>query len=169
MDDASNSTNEDLNNTTDGDDAPDTTDTTDADAFEILTRAQTSRILDLDSTMSNPEQILSAESEPPPENPHDPVEPSGPDVRTQVVIKHFPHGNPGAPINGVQGSSIYEQSWEVFRKSVWAPFQSECDWDVAYWAKMDGPSSSALMRLLAIPNARHPPPLFFFPPLLNVV
>ena len=118
MDDASNSANEDLNNTTDGDDAPNTTNTTDADAFEILTCAQTSGILDLDSTMSNPEQIPLAKSEPPPENPHDPVEPSGPDARTQLVIEHFPHGNPGVPINGVQGSSIYEQSWEVFHESV---------------------------------------------------
>ena len=162
MDDASNSANEDLNNTADGDDAPDTTDTADADAFEIMTRAQTSRILDLDSTMSNPEQILSAESDPPPENLHDPVEPSGPDARTQVVIERFPHGNPGAPINGVQGSSIYKQSWEAFRESVWAPFQTKCDWDVAYWAKMDGPSSLALTRLLAIPNVHRPPPFFFY-------
>jgi len=162
MDNASNSADEDLNNTTDGNDAPDTTNTMDADAFEIMTHAQTSRILDLDSTMSNPEQIPLAKSDPPPKNLHDPVEPSGPDVHTQVVIEHFPHGNPGAPINGVQGSSIYEQSWEAFCKSVWAPFQTECDWDVAYWAKMDGPSSSALTRLLAIPNVHCPPPLFFY-------
>ena len=168
MDDASNSTNEDLNNTTDGDNAPDTTDTMDANAFEIMTHAQTSRILNLDLTISNPEQILSVESDPPPENLHDPVEPSGPDVCTQVVIEHFPHGNPGAPINSVQGSSIYEQSWEAFHKSVWALFQTKCNWDVAYWAKMDGPSSSALTWLLAIPNVCHPPP-FFSLPLLNVV
>ena len=155
MNDASNSADKEPNNNT-----PNTTDTTDADTFEIMTLAQTSRILDLDLTMSNPEQIPSAESELPPKNLHDPVEPSGPDMRTQVVIKHFPCGNPGVLINRMQGSSIYKWSQEAFSESVWAPFQSECDWDVAYWAKMDGPSSLALTWLLAIPNV-YPPPFFF--------
>lgn len=146
------------NDTADGDGMPDSADTaeaTDANVFEIISR--TSRFQD--SITPNPEEIPSTESESPPDDPPIPLEPSGPET-PQLVIEHFPHGNPGMPINGGQGSSIYESSQEVFSESVWAPFQSECDWDVAHWAKMNGPSSSALTDLLAIPNVR-PPSLFF--------
>ncbi|KAI9436431.1 hypothetical protein H4582DRAFT_2112092 [Lactarius indigo] len=34
----------------------------------------------------------------------------------------------------------------------WAPFQSQCNWEVACWAKMRGPLSSAVTELLAIPE-----------------
>ena len=149
--------------TTDGDGLPDTTDATDASVFEILTQNQTSRFLDPDSTAPDPEQIPSAESESPPDDPPNPLEPSSADAHPQVVVEHFPCGSPGAPINSMQGSSIYESSQEALGGSVWAPFQSECDWDVAHWAKMNGPSSSALTGLLAIPNVR----LFFFFSLLQ--
>ncbi|KAF8271908.1 hypothetical protein EI94DRAFT_1567196, partial [Lactarius quietus] len=36
--------------------------------------------------------------------------------------------------------------------SVWAPFQSQCDWELAYWAKTRGPTASAITDLLAIPG-----------------
>ncbi|KAI9429265.1 hypothetical protein H4582DRAFT_1827220 [Lactarius indigo] len=36
--------------------------------------------------------------------------------------------------------------------AAWAPFRSQCDWEVACWAKMRGPSSSAVTELLAIPE-----------------
>ncbi|KAI9437037.1 hypothetical protein H4582DRAFT_2112014 [Lactarius indigo] len=36
--------------------------------------------------------------------------------------------------------------------SIWAPFQSQCDWEIAHWAKMHGPTSSAVVSLLAIPQ-----------------
>jgi len=157
------------NNTTDGDGMPDTADTTDADIFEIITQTQMGGFPDLNLTAPNCEQIPSelAELGSLPENPPNLVEPSSADVLPQVVVERFPFGNPGAPINSMQDSSVYESRQEMFGGSVWAPFQSDSDWRVALWAKMNGISSSAVTELLAIPNVCHP--LFFFIMLLNVV
>lgn len=168
-DDASNSADDQPNDTADGDGMPDIADMMDANMFEIITQTQTNTFLDLDSTVPSPEQIPSAEheSESLTEDTPNPLEPSTPDAHPQVVVEHFSHGIPGAPINGMRGSSMYESSQEALGGSVWAPFQSECDWDVAHWAKMNGPSSSALTDLLAIPNVRCS--FFFFIALLNVV
>ncbi|KAF8272272.1 hypothetical protein EI94DRAFT_1862395 [Lactarius quietus] len=58
-----------------------------------------------------------------------------------LVIKSFPCG-----------SHIYHTSQEAFKLSIWAPFHSQCDWEIACWAKMCGPTSSALADLLAIPE-----------------
>ena len=163
FDDASNSADDPANDPAgdmaDDDDASDTADITDADMFEIIT--QTNGLLGLDPTTPDPAQFLLAEPELPPENPPNPLRPSSPDARPQVpvIVEPFPHGNPGAPINGSQSSSIYESTQRVLGGSVWAPFQSECDWRFAQWAKIHGPSSSALADLLAIPNVRLP--LFF--------
>jgi hypothetical protein len=75
------------------------------------------------------------------------------DTSPQVFVDHFPHGSPGAAITGAhQGSTIYKSSRKVFGDSVWAPFHSQCDWEIACWAKMCGPSSSAMEELLAIPE-----------------
>jgi hypothetical protein len=151
--------------TADGDGEPDTADTMDADVLEIITQTSTFP----ESIAPNAEQLPSAESELPPEDP--PIVPevtgSAADAHPPLVIEYFPHGSPGAPINSTRGSSIYETSQEVFGGSVWAPFQSESDWDFAHWAKMSGSSASALADLLAIPHVR--PPFFFFIALLNVV
>jgi len=162
VDNSSNNADDQANNiTADGDAMPDTADmtnmadTTDANVFETITQAHTGRFLDSDSTVPNPEQRPSAESESPPESALNPLEqPSRPDARSQVVVQRFRRGNPGAPINGTQGSPVYESSQEALG-AVWAPFQSECDWNVAHWAKMNGPSATALTGLLAIPNVRH--------------
>ena len=153
VDNASNSADDRANNTTDGNGTHDTADMMDANVFEIITQNQTSNFLDSNLTAPDPEQIPSAESAEPPEEPPNPLEPSSPDDHAQVVVIQFRRGNPGAAINGMQGPSIYESSQEA---SVWAPFQSECDWDVAHWAKMRGPSSSALTDLLAMPNVLRP-------------
>ncbi|KAI9448874.1 hypothetical protein BJY52DRAFT_1206479 [Lactarius psammicola] len=60
-----------------------------------------------------------------------------------------------APIPGLrQGSLVYDSSQAAFGASVWAPFRSQCDWEVAHWAKMCGPTSSAVTELLAISEAR---------------
>jgi hypothetical protein len=75
------------------------------------------------------------------------------DARPPIVINHFPHGSPGTPVPGAhQGSSMYHSSQELFGVSCWAPFRSQCDWELARWAKMRGPSSSAVEELLAIPG-----------------
>ena len=140
---------------------------TDTDVFQSITQTQPSGFLDTDSTVSDPEDISLAESESPPENLPNPLEPSSAGTRPRLVVEHFPHGKPGAPINGMQGSSIYESSLDALGGAVWSPFQSQCDWDVAYWAKMSGPSCSALTNLLSIPNVRHS--FVLLPMLLNVV
>jgi len=155
--------------TMDNNDIPNTADMTDADVFEIIAQTQTRRFLGLESTAPNPEpeQTPSADSESPPEIPSNPVEASSSDAHPKVFVEHFPHGNPGAPINNTQGPSIYESNQDVLGGSVWAPFQSKSDWDFAYWAKMNGPSASSLTGLLAIPNVR--PSFFFYIAFLNVV
>jgi len=151
----------------DGDDAPDITDTTDATMFEIIMQTQTSLLLDLDSTAPDPEQIPSAKSESPSEDLPNPLEPGSSDTQPPVVIERFPHGNPGAPINGMQGYSIYESSQGALDRSVWAPFQSKSDWRITHWAKTIKLSSLALSDLFAIPNVC--PPFFFAPTSLNEV
>jgi hypothetical protein len=102
------------------------------------------------------ESAESAESYSPPENPSSPDKARVPDARSQalMVIDDFPFGSPGTPINGMRGSSAYESRWESLGGSVWAPFQSECDWRVTHWAKVNGISSSAITDLLAIPDVR---------------
>jgi len=162
VDNSNNNADDQANDTAAGGDAmpdtadmTDTADATDANVFETITQVHTDGFLDSDSTVPNPEQIPSAESESPPETPPNPLgQPSSPDARSQVVVERFRRGNPGAPINGTQGSPIYESSQETLGGSVWAPFRSECDWNVAHWAKMNGPSATALTGLLAIPNVR---------------
>ncbi|KAH8976730.1 hypothetical protein EDB92DRAFT_1810600 [Lactarius akahatsu] len=75
------------------------------------------------------------------------------DGQPQLIVDTFPHGSPGAPIPDVrQGSNVYQSSHELFGSSIWAPFRSQCDWEVAHWAKTRGPTSSALADLLAIPS-----------------
>ena len=70
-----------------------------------------------------------------------------------IVIDQFPFGSPGAPIPGVpEGFSTYQSCMASHPDSIWAPFLSECDWEFARWAKMRGPTSTAVTDLLAIPG-----------------
>jgi hypothetical protein len=72
-----------------------------------------------------------------------------------IVIDRFPSGNAGAPISGfVRGPSAYESDEAMHVGSVWAPFKSKHDWKIARWAKMRGPTSSAVAELLEIPEVR---------------
>ncbi|KAH9952382.1 hypothetical protein BC827DRAFT_1262644 [Russula dissimulans] len=48
--------------------------------------------------------------------------------------------------------SMYEAHQSISGDSIWAPFYSESDWELARWAKMQGPSASAITKLLAIPG-----------------
>ena len=74
-------------------------------------------------------------------------------ARSDVVVDYFPFGQPGAPVPEMQlGSSVYEATCESLGDSLWAPFRSQCDWEFARWAKMRGPTSTAVMELLAIPE-----------------
>ena len=71
------------------------------------------------------------------------------------VVDRFPFGCPGMPIlNKPQGSSMYEKWRSTSKDSLWTPFCSELDWNIAQWVKMRGPSSTAATELLAIPGVR---------------
>jgi hypothetical protein len=70
-----------------------------------------------------------------------------------VFVDRFPLGSAGTPIPGIlQGPLVHdaESNQAVGVESVWAPFNSECDWKFARWAKTRGPTSSAVTDLLAI-------------------
>ena len=74
---------------------------------------------------------------------------------SNVIVDYFPFGHPGAPVPGMQrGFSVYETARESLGDSLWAPFRSQCDWEFARWAKMRGPTSTAVTELLAIPEVR---------------
>jgi hypothetical protein len=143
-------------------DTTDAADTADADLLEEMANSLSS------STNPEPDQPAEAQTLAPltplpvePQLPTPvPARPTGPDTNSsdtscQVIVKHFPHGRPGAPITGAdKGVSIYHTSREAFGTSVWAPFHSQCDWELAHWVKMRGPSSSAMEELLEIPEVR---------------
>ena len=76
-----------------------------------------------------------------------------PNVETlpMVIIDHFPSGSIGTPIPGVpQGPLAHELDQATAAESAWAPFNLECDWKFAQWAKTCRPMSSAVTDLLAI-------------------
>src|SRR6266702_5088407 len=148
-------------NDTDPTNAADNTDPDDADAIDADLLEQ---LANNNLTTTNLEQVHRVEVQslaPPVEPQPQPSSPTSPgqfdadssDAPPQLVIDHFPHGRPGAPIPGAhQGSSPYHSSQEAFGPSIWAPFRSRCDWEIAYWAKTHGPTSSAVGELLAIPE-----------------
>ncbi|KAI9447414.1 hypothetical protein H4582DRAFT_1803182 [Lactarius indigo] len=51
-----------------------------------------------------------------------------------------------------RGQSDYRSCEDALNTSVWAPFHSQCDWEIALWAKTCGLTSSALTGLLQIPE-----------------
>ena len=147
----------------DPDDPTDMTDAIDADTFETLHLAcdgaasvvpEMPRVPPLEDLVPLPEDL-----DPPPEDLALPSTESKvnttedmPSVTT-TIIDCFPNGSAGAPISGAcGGSSIEDTGSEGLQGSIWAPFSSQCDWEIARWAKMRGPSSSAFSELLAIPE-----------------
>jgi hypothetical protein len=137
----------------------DDTNATDADTLELLVNNH--------SITTNTEQDCPVEAQsvvPPVTPPIEPIPPAdspqldadAPDLDSPIAIELFPHSNPGAPIPGACQDSGYQRSQEAFGAEAcqWAPFRSQCDWEVARWAKMRGPTSSAMEELLAIPGVR---------------
>ncbi|KAH9173192.1 hypothetical protein EDB89DRAFT_2113987 [Lactarius sanguifluus] len=118
-------------------------DTADADLLETLVQ---------EFNCYQPDQPYSSGS--PPSGPALPLHSEPSDTNgPRLIVDRFPHGSPGAPIPGtVQGSHVYQSSEETFESSVWAPFRSQSDWEIARWAKMRGPTSSAVADILAIPE-----------------
>ncbi|KAJ3995318.1 hypothetical protein F5050DRAFT_1573893 [Lentinula boryana] len=71
----------------------------------------------------------------------------------QPYIQQYPDPRAGAPIER-QGTIISENS-RYFQDlkagaNPWAPFHSQTEWEIAHWAKLRGPSSTALTELLPI-------------------
>ncbi|KAI9435274.1 hypothetical protein H4582DRAFT_2059536 [Lactarius indigo] len=138
----------------------DTADAMDADVWEALVQeieatvnadqGHASRVQSSAPPLSKTLQPLT----PPPNPPiHDNSDGNTTGSRAQVIIDSFPHGIPGTPMpNPFQGQSDYWSHEDVLHTSVWAPFHSQCDWEIVLWAKMRGPTLSALIELLQIPE-----------------
>jgi hypothetical protein len=147
---------EDIVGTVDREDAADPADTIDADLLETLARDFNCSATDgpEHSTTPEPPLVGSQSSDPVPPPPLH-FEHGISDDTSKVIVDGFPHGSAGAPIPGAhEGSNIYQSTQEAFGTSMWAPFRSQCDWEIARWAKMRGPSSSAVAELFAIPGVR---------------
>ena len=130
-------------------DATDTADAADANAFHELTQG------DRLATTTNTGKIAVDEpSDIPDTLPEQTIEFESHFLDTStVVVDQFPFGNPGAPIPGTtQGSSWYDMFRARHGESIWAPFKSQRDWDIACWAKMHSTTSTAVDDYLAIPG-----------------
>jgi hypothetical protein len=129
----------------------------------------------MDATASDSEVVLRGNNDPPSHLPiQDPaveeitpaiLDHAGqPPIRSEadksgviVIIERFPFGLPGAPIVGLPESATLNGL--SHGDSIWAPFRSQHDWEIAHWAKMRGLTSSAFSDLLAIPEVR---PTYFY-------
>ena len=144
---------EDITGAVDHEDAADPTDSIDADLLETLSRdfnCSATNGPEHTTTPNEPPLVRSQSFDPPP-----PVhfEDGVLNGASQVIVDSFPHDSAGAPIPGARdGSHVYQSTQEAFRTSIWAPFCSQIDWEIARWAKMRGPSSSAVAELFAIPE-----------------
>ncbi|KAH9008739.1 hypothetical protein EDB85DRAFT_2163908 [Lactarius pseudohatsudake] len=67
-------------------------------------------------------------------------------------IERFPSEVAGAPISEMGQNTPGYQALrdDLGPGNIWYPFQSQCDWDFARWAKNRGSSSTAVTELLAI-------------------
>ncbi|KZT19695.1 hypothetical protein NEOLEDRAFT_1077336 [Neolentinus lepideus HHB14362 ss-1] len=79
-------------------------------------------------------------------------------MRKPAATVAFPSSVAGKPIRAADASSLeYAQyAFQLGSGSAdpWAPFVSKLDWDVARWAKLHGPGSTALTELLQIEGLR---------------
>ena len=77
------------------------------------------------------------------------------ELRQQPFVVPFPNPSVGAPIPA-RVLSRYEEYQDtlVDAANPWTPFNSRIDWEVARWAKMQGPGSTAVSDLLKIDGVR---------------
>ena len=80
-----------------------------------------------------------------------------------VIIDQFPFGSPGAPTSGAYQGSVDNTAHNVLGDSIWNPFNSECDWDIARWARKHNLTSSAMAEFLAMPKVRNCLFICYFP------
>ncbi|KAI0338542.1 hypothetical protein BDW22DRAFT_1409533 [Trametopsis cervina] len=71
-----------------------------------------------------------------------------------IVVDTFPGGQAGTTVNqeydATTSHKAYQTSLGADDSNPYAPFISRMDWEIARWAKMRGPSSTALSELLSI-------------------
>ena len=65
-------------------------------------------------------------------------------------VERFPSGLAGAPISNAGQFMPGLPQNGLSTDNIWSPFQTQCDWDFAQWAKNRGPSSTAVTELLAM-------------------
>ncbi|KAF7974189.1 hypothetical protein HWV62_13231 [Athelia sp. TMB] len=96
------------------------------------------------------EEILAPDEGPLPEQPESPGRASVPPRSTREHIVKF-GGLAGTPLLGWgRGASMYRKYQGKTGNAPWGAFQSQIDWEVARWAKLRGPSSTAVSDLLNI-------------------
>lgn len=92
-----------------------------------------------------------------------------PSHRNDIYVQRF-GGQAGAPLPTLQPSHFRNSrdGFEQYQASIadsdinmWAPFTSKVDWEMARWAKMRGPGSTAFSDLLAIDGVRFPRSIYF--------
>lgn len=80
------------------------------------------------------------------------------DIQSVPIIVKFPNPAAGTPIQPVPSDeSTYTQYGKNVSQSeenVYAPFASKREWEIARWAKLRGPGSTALSELLKIDGVR---------------
>lgn len=79
------------------------------------------------------------------------------DVQKKTHIITFPSDRAGAPISKTRESSDYIKYKTSLHDqnnggNIWTPFNSQLDWEIARWAKIRGPGSTAVSELLGIEN-----------------
>ena len=80
-----------------------------------------------------------------------------------VVIEQFPFGDSGVPTSGEHQGSINNTSYNALRDSIWGPFNSKCDWDIAHWSKKHNIMSSVMAKFLAMSEVRKLSLIHYFP------
>ncbi len=77
-------------------------------------------------------------------------------VTIRYTKKH-PHSWAGSILtHSASHDDAYTSTLADYDRNAWAPFNSKLDWELARWAKMRGPGSTALSELLAIEGVRIP-------------
>jgi hypothetical protein len=78
-------------------------------------------------------------------------------LNVHPVVKQYPSDQAGMPVNGQGSSSIYNSHLGLVHATdggIYAPFQSKLDWEIARWAKLRGPGSTASSELFSIEGVR---------------
>lgn len=70
--------------------------------------------------------------------------------RFKPIIVHYPGGNAGVPVPPPNAEDEHIDDVD----NPWAPFTSRLDWEVARWAKLRGPGSTAFSELLKVDEVR---------------